>query len=122
MRNHFKRFPLGNYGQPVVTAADLVACQRAVREVHVDDKVRRYLMQIVHETRAHDDLSLGASPRAGIALINSIGNLSGWIAPFIVGWLLDATGSASAGLYVVAGLEVLAAVLIVAFIPRRISD
>jgi len=49
--------------QPVVTAADLVACQRAVREVHVDDKVRRYLMQIVHETRTHDDLSLGASPR-----------------------------------------------------------
>ena len=35
------------------------ACQQAVREVHVDEKVRRYLMQIVHETRKHDDLSLG---------------------------------------------------------------
>jgi D-galactonate transporter len=63
----------------------------------------------------------GTGAAAGIALINSIGNLSGWIAPFIVGWLLDATGSASAGLYVVAGLEVFAAVLIIAFIPRRIS-
>ncbi len=48
--------------QPVVSAADLVACQQAVREVHVDEKVRRYLMQIVHETRSHDDLSLGAVP------------------------------------------------------------
>ena len=57
--------------QPVVTAADLVACQRAVREVHVDDKVRRYLMQIVHETRTHDDLSLGASPRASLALFRT---------------------------------------------------
>jgi MoxR-like ATPase len=57
--------------QPVVSAADLVACQRAVREVHVDDKVRRYLMQIVHETRTHDDLSLGASPRASLALFRT---------------------------------------------------
>jgi MoxR-like ATPase len=57
--------------QPVVTAAELVACQRAVREVHVDDKVRRYLMQIVHETRTHDDLSLGASPRASLALFRT---------------------------------------------------
>ena len=57
--------------EPVVTAADLVACQRAVREVHVDDKVRRYLMQIVHETRTHDDLNLGASPRASLALFRT---------------------------------------------------
>lgn len=57
--------------QPVVTAADILACQRAVREIHVDDKVRRYLMQIVHETREHDDLSLGASPRASLALFRT---------------------------------------------------
>ena len=57
--------------QPVVSAADLVAAQRAVREVHVDEKVRRYLMQIVHETRSHDDLSLGASPRASLALFRT---------------------------------------------------
>ena len=49
----------------------LVACQQAVREVHVDEKVRRYLMQIVHETREHDDLSLGASPRASLALFRT---------------------------------------------------
>src|ERR1700690_3013532 len=42
--------------ESVVTAAELVACQRAVREVHVDPKVRGYLMQLVHETRQHDDL------------------------------------------------------------------
>ncbi|MFM8251454.1 MAG: AAA family ATPase [Planctomycetota bacterium] len=57
--------------EPVVTAAELIGCQRAVREVFVDDKVRRYLMQIVHDTRAHDDLSLGGSPRASIALFRS---------------------------------------------------
>jgi MoxR-like ATPase len=56
---------------PVVSAADLIACQRAVREVYVDEKVRRYLMQLVHETRVHDDLALGASPRASLALFRT---------------------------------------------------
>jgi len=57
--------------EPVVAADELIACQRAVREVFVDDKVRRYLMQIVHDTRAHEDLALGGSPRASIALFRT---------------------------------------------------
>jgi D-galactonate transporter len=61
----------------------------------------------------------GTAAAGGIALINSIGNLSGWAGPFVVGWLKDVTGKTSAGLYVVAGLEVLAAVLILLFMPRR---
>jgi MoxR-like ATPase len=43
-------------------------CQTAVRDIHVDPKVAQYLLQIVHDTRAHEDLGLGASPRASIAL------------------------------------------------------
>lgn len=54
--------------QPVVSAEELVACQQAVRAIYVDDKVRRYLMQIVHDTRSHEDVALGGSPRASIAL------------------------------------------------------
>jgi MoxR-like ATPase len=57
--------------QPVVTADELIACQKAVREIYVDDKVRRYLMQIVHDTRMHDDIGLGGSPRASIALFRT---------------------------------------------------
>ena len=52
--------------QPVVTAAEMVACQQAVREVHVDEKVRRYLMQIVHETRDARRREPGRQP-AGVA-------------------------------------------------------
>lgn len=57
--------------ESVVSADELIACQEAVREVYVDDKVRRYLMQIVHDTRQHDDVALGGSPRASIALFRT---------------------------------------------------
>ncbi len=56
---------------PVVTAADVVAVQKQVREVYVDDKVRKYVLDIVHATRAHEALSLGGSPRASIALFRT---------------------------------------------------
>src|SRR6516225_343525 len=64
-------------------------------------------------------LLAGTAAAAGIALINSVGNLSGWLGPSVVGWLKDVTGTTATGLYVVAGLEVLAALLILRFAPRR---
>lgn len=62
--------PLETLG-PVVQAHELIACQQAVREIHVDDKVRAYMLQIVHDTRENEDLALGASPRASIALFRA---------------------------------------------------
>jgi MoxR-like ATPase len=59
--------PIDDIGT-VVTAAELVASQDAVREIHVDDKVRRYVLELVHATREHADVLLGGSPRASIAL------------------------------------------------------
>ena len=43
----------------------------------------------------------GASAAAGIAAINSVGNLSGFVAPFLIGAIKDATGSSNIGLYVI---------------------
>lgn len=53
---------------PVVSAEQLRQCQEAVRLVHIEDSVRRYIAQIVRATRDHEHLSLGASPRATLAL------------------------------------------------------
>jgi MoxR-like ATPase len=55
----------------VATAAEVLAVQEAVREVHVDDKVRRYLLGVIHATREHDDVHLGGSPRASLALFHT---------------------------------------------------
>ena len=57
--------------EPVVTPADVIACQKAIREVYVDEKVRNYILEIVHGTRLHDDVGLGGSPRASLALFRT---------------------------------------------------
>jgi MoxR-like ATPase len=55
----------------VVPAAEVQACIEVVRDIYVDDKVRKYILQIVHGTREHDDVYLGGSPRASIALFRT---------------------------------------------------
>jgi MoxR-like ATPase len=62
--------PIDDLGA-VVSAAEILACQETIRDVHVDDKVRRYLLEIVQRTREHDDVHLGGSPRASIALFRT---------------------------------------------------
>ncbi|SDG63176.1 MFS transporter [Pseudonocardia oroxyli] len=53
----------------------------------------------------------GAAAAAGIGLINSLGNLSGFVAPYVTGALSDATGSNRTGLWVVGVVMVSAAVV-----------
>jgi ACS family tartrate transporter-like MFS transporter len=43
----------------------------------------------------------GAGAAAGIAMINSIGNLGGFIGPYMIGWIKGKTGSYAGGLYAV---------------------
>ncbi|WP_407310495.1 MFS transporter [Pseudomonas sp. nanlin1] len=54
----------------------------------------------------------GTAAAGGIALINCIGNLAGFVAPYMIGWLKTLTGSLASGLYFVAALEILAGVLL----------
>jgi MFS family permease len=66
-------------------------------------------------------LLVGSAAAGGIALINSIGGLSGWVGPSVVGRLEDITGKTASGLYVVAGVEALGAILILLFMPRGLA-
>jgi len=58
----------------------------------------------------------GTAAAGGIALINSVGNLAGFVAPYLMGWLKDSTGSLTSGLYSVGLMELCAAVLVFLFI------
>jgi MoxR-like ATPase len=70
-----KSHPIDDLG-PVATAAELQACADAAREVFVDDKVRKYVLDLVHATRVHEDVALGGSPRASIALFRTAQGLA----------------------------------------------
>ena len=50
----------------------------------------------------------GAAAAAGIAVINSIGNLAGFAGPFAMGWIKDHTGSYAGGLLLLAALGIMA--------------
>lgn len=55
----------------------------------------------------------GVAAAGGIALINSLGNLSGFGGPYITGWLTDLTGDTRVALWVVGALSLSSAALVV---------
>jgi MoxR-like ATPase len=56
---------------PVVTVDEILATQKAVESVRMDESLLDYLMTIVKRTREHEFLELGVSPRGSIALYRS---------------------------------------------------
>jgi MoxR-like ATPase len=53
---------------PVATGGDITEIKRISGNIHVDESVSKYIVNIVTATRNHPDLMLGASPRGSIAL------------------------------------------------------
>jgi D-galactonate transporter len=63
----------------------------------------------------------GSAAAAGIALINSVGNLAGFAGPYFIGFMKDLTHSTNIGLYTMAGALMLGA-LLTFFVPARIVN
>jgi len=57
--------------KPVLSLAQIMACRKIIKALHVEPKLIEYVAAIVHETRNNKSLYLGASPRASLAIINS---------------------------------------------------
>jgi MoxR-like ATPase len=54
--------------RPVLTGEDIAAMQEEVTAVRVDESLESYALEIVRRTRAHEQLTLGASPRGSLML------------------------------------------------------
>lgn len=54
-----------------VDVEDLLAAQSAVLEVTITDEIKRYIVDLVEETRSHDEVYLSASPRGSLALFRT---------------------------------------------------
>ncbi|CCD39186.1 Permeases of the major facilitator superfamily [Candidatus Paraburkholderia kirkii UZHbot1] len=63
----------------------------------------------------------GTGAAAGIAMINSLGNLAGFLSPYLMGWLKQATASNASGMYMLAGFMVLGALLALS-VPARMVN
>ncbi len=57
--------------KPVAHASDIRALVEAVREVHVSDPIRQYIIDLVNATRTSSELRLGASPRSALHLLRA---------------------------------------------------
>ena len=61
--------PPQDFLEPVCTAADVLAVIEEAKAVYVEESVNRYVVAVLRHTRSDSRLYLGASPRAGIALL-----------------------------------------------------
>ncbi|HBD38936.1 MAG TPA: MFS transporter, partial [Cupriavidus sp.] len=64
----------------------------------------------------------GTGAAAGIALINSLGNLAGFLSPYAVGWLKDMTQSTDSGMYLLAVCMVVGAALTLSVPARMVNQ
>jgi len=55
--------------EPVSNPPMVLALQAAIEDVHVDDDVERYIVEIATRTREHSQVEVGASPRGSLALM-----------------------------------------------------
>jgi MoxR-like ATPase len=54
--------------EPITEPMEIVAMQRAVKEIYVDPLIKQYIVALVDMTRQHESVYLGASPRGSLAL------------------------------------------------------
>jgi len=69
-RDQMLKHPIDSIA-PVLSATDVKGMQEAVKEVHMDPDVLDYAVAVVHATRNHPALLLGASPRGSLALVRT---------------------------------------------------
>ncbi|STO36721.1 regulatory ATPase RavA [[Flavobacterium] thermophilum] len=65
-----KAAPLSEIG-PVMSLDELLALQRKVSDVHVSDTVKRYIVDLIQQSRTHEAVYLGVSPRGSVALMKA---------------------------------------------------
>ena len=57
--------------KPAITGAQVVALRQQVKTIIIDEKLLNFIGKLVHQTRNHKSIYLGASPRASLAIMNA---------------------------------------------------
>ncbi|MDQ6595570.1 MoxR family ATPase [Bacillus salipaludis] len=67
--NRAQKVPPIDELESVIDLAGLLLLQQEIKEVFIDDTMKRYIVEVVSRTRGHGSVYLGASPRGSIALM-----------------------------------------------------
>ena len=60
----------------VATPEDIIDLQEACKNIYVDNTVREYIVSLIDATRNHENVSLGASPRASLGMFRAARGLA----------------------------------------------
>ena len=69
-KDDFKKRQLSEV-QAVLNAQEIKECQDIIEKIYIKDQLLDYIAEIIHNTRSHADLFLGASPRASLAIMQT---------------------------------------------------
>jgi len=89
--------PIDNL-QAVTSLDELLSVQKAIRDIHISDRISNYIVDVVGESRNYLEIKLGVSPRGSLALMHASRALAflnkrdyvvpsdiKYLAPFILG-------------------------------------
>ena len=60
-----------NQVEPVLDAHQLIEIKKQVKTLVMEEKLLQFIARLVHQTRNHKSIYLGASPRASLAMMNA---------------------------------------------------
>jgi nitrate/nitrite transporter NarK len=63
----------------------------------------------------------GAAAATGVAVVNSVGNLAGFVSPYAIGWIVDKTHSTDLGVYTLAACLAIGGLLVLT-LPKRLVN
>ncbi|TET29127.1 MAG: MoxR family ATPase [Candidatus Heimdallarchaeota archaeon] len=56
--------------EPITDEGEILKIQQVVEEIHIDDRIKEYIVEIVQRTRNNDRIDIGSSPRGSLALLH----------------------------------------------------
>ncbi len=71
LEDQWQTHPIDNL-KPCLNRGDIIALKEQVKDVHISPEITRYIVDLVQATRTHVGVSLGASPRASLALMKIV--------------------------------------------------
>ena len=63
--------PVFDMVRPVINAAQINQLRARIKDILIEEKLLQFIAKLIHQTRNHKSIYLGASPRASLAIMNA---------------------------------------------------